>query len=73
MSLAKPRFAAICPKCNLREFLDSAEAREQWRCPEHDVGVVQLNNQYFGDATEHDGQVCEVRRELAIEPGRADS
>lgn len=45
------RFAAVCPKCESdghprREFLASQVAAVGWRCPEHGVGVVQVNVPY---------------------------
>lgn len=44
------RHAAICtdPKCvpPMRVFLESHEATEKWRCPEHGKGVVQENHPY---------------------------
>lgn len=45
------RHAAICPKCQTREFLRDAAAAKRWRCPEHGVGEVQANMPYFGQST----------------------
>lgn len=52
------RHAAICKAkineretCNTREFFESREDAERWRCGVHGQGQVQENRPYFGQDT----------------------
>jgi hypothetical protein len=53
------RHAAMCPHrdkatdapCGTREFFPTRAEAERWRCPQHNVGKVQENKPYFGQAT----------------------
>lgn len=45
------RHAAICPTCQTREFVATAAMARAWRCPEHEIGMVQENTPYFAQST----------------------